>query len=103
MAGAAGRAAGRAAPHPTGGITIRGLAGPHIVEVRGFAPGTTAADIEEAMRNKGIAVHSCRLLQTSPKVIADVLCDSKEDADRIGQFHNQEVGPEVIRAALWSS
>lgn len=92
VAGAAGRAAGGPAQRPNGGMTIRGLAGPHLVEVRGFAPGTTAGDIEEAIRNKGISVHSCRLLQSSPKVIADVLCDSKEDADRIGEFHGQWVG-----------
>lgn len=93
MAGAAGRAAGgRPAPQPTGAMMIRGRAGPHLVEIRGFAPGTTAADIEEAMRTKGISIHSCRLLQTSPKVTADVLCDSKEDADRVGEFHQQWVG-----------
>lgn len=94
MAGAAGRAGvpgGRAAPQPRDGITIRGRAGPHVVEIRGFAPGTTAADVEEAMRAKGISVHSCRLLETSPKVIADVLCDTKEDADRVGEFHQQWV------------
>lgn len=75
---------------------IRGRAGPHVVEIRGFAPGTTAADIEEAMRAKGISVHSCRLLQTSPKVIADILCDSKEDADRVGEFHQQWVGRLIL-------
>lgn len=72
-------------------MTIKGIAGPHVVEVRGFAPGTSAADVEEAMRAKGISVHSCRVLESSPKVIVDVLCDSKEDADRIGEFHQQWV------------
>lgn len=95
VAGAAGRAAGGPAQRSNGGLTIRGLAGPHIVEVRGFAPGTTAGDIEEAIRSKGISVHSCRLLQSSPKVIADILCDSKEDADRIGEFHGQWVSSRI--------
>ncbi|CAN8096699.1 unnamed protein product [Discula destructiva] len=89
FAGAAARAGVQQQAPPTGGITIKGLAGPHVVEVRGFAPGTTAADIEEALRGKGISVHSCRILQSSPKVIVDILCDSKEDADRIGEFHQQ--------------
>lgn len=79
------------APRAVGGMTIKGIAGPHVVEVRGFAPGTSAADIEEAMRAKGISVHSCRVLQSSPKVIVDILCDSKEDADRISEFHQQWV------------
>lgn len=87
--GAAARGARQQAPRPVGGMTIKGIAGPHVVEVRGFAPGTSAADVEEAMRAKGISVHSCRILQSSPKVIVDILCDSKEDADRIGEFHQQ--------------
>lgn len=91
FAGAAARAGARQQAPPTGGLTIKGLAGPHLVEVRGFAPGTTAADVEEALRNTGISVHSCRILQSKPKVIADILCETKEDADRIGQFHEQWV------------
>lgn len=93
VAGTAGQRGAQSTSQPASGMTIRGLAGPHVVEVRGFAPGTTAADIEEAMMSKGISVHSCRLLETSPKVIADILCDSKEDADRISEFHGQWVCP----------
>ncbi|KAF3769953.1 hypothetical protein M406DRAFT_348970 [Cryphonectria parasitica EP155] len=67
-------AAARAGPRPATGLTIKGLAGPHVVEVRGFAPGTTAADVEQATRNQGIAVHSCQLIRTSPTVDADLTC-----------------------------
>lgn len=99
--GAAARGGPRQqAPRPVGGITIKGIAGPHVVEVRGFAPGTSAADVEEAMRAKGISVHSCRVLQSSPKVIVDILCDSKEDADRIGEFHQQWVGTNLVSSAI---
>lgn len=91
FAGAAARAGSQQQGPPASGITIKGLAGPHVVEVRGFAPGTTAADVEEALRTKGISVHSCRILQSSPKVIVDILCESKEEADRIGEFHQQWV------------
>lgn len=91
FAGAAARAGGRQQGPPTGGITIKGSAGPHVVEVRGFAPGTTAADVEQSLRDRGISVHSCRVLESSPKVIVDILCDTKEDADRIGEFHQQWV------------
>lgn len=97
FAGAAARGDARQqTSRPVGGMTIKGIAGPHVVEVRGFAPGTSAADVEEAMRAKGISVHSCRILQSNPKVIVDILCDSKEDADRIGEFHQQWVGLEAI-------
>ncbi|PSS03753.1 hypothetical protein BD289DRAFT_96586 [Coniella lustricola] len=86
-----GGTAVRAVPRPMTGLTIKGLAGPHVVEVQGFAPGTTAADVEQASRHKGVGVYGCRLLQSSPTVNVDVYCDTKEDADRIREvFHNIE-------------
>lgn len=91
FAGAAARAGPRQQAPPTSGLTIKGLAGPHVTEIRGFAPGTTAADIEEALRNEEISVHSCRILQMTPTVHVDILCETKEDADRLQQFHQQWV------------
>lgn len=91
MASSAITGASRHIQQPNMAMSIRGLAGPHVVEVKNLAPGTTAADVEEAMRRKGIAVHSCRLLQTSPTVIADIVCDTKDDADKIKQFNGQWV------------
>ncbi|KAI1247281.1 hypothetical protein MGN70_011169 [Eutypa lata] len=72
------------------GITIRGLAGPFVVMAQNFAPGTTAADIESAMTPIGGLISSCRLVKTHPIVIAEVVFENKEGADRvINTFHNQ--------------
>lgn len=91
VAGSAAGAAPRHPQQPNVPLSIRGLAGPQVVEVKNLAPGTTAADVEEAMRRQGITIHSCRLLQTSPTVIADVVCVSKDDADKIAKFDGQWV------------
>lgn len=74
------------------GLTIRGLAGPFVVMAQNFAPGTTAADIESAMTPVGGLVTSCRLLKTTPIVIAEIVFESKEGADNvIATFNNQTV------------
>jgi hypothetical protein len=80
------------APGPSKGITIRGLAGPFAVMAQNFAPGTTAADIESAMTPIGGIVSSCRLIKTSPIVIAEIVFESKDGADRVIEtFDNQTV------------
>jgi hypothetical protein len=57
-----------------------------------FAPGTTAADIESAVTPVGGLVQSCRLLKTDPIVIAEIVFESKEGADRVIEtFNNQTV------------
>lgn len=84
---------------PSGpGITIRGLAGPFAVMAQNFAPGTTAADIESAMTPVGGLVSECRLVKTHPIVIAEIVFESKEGADRVIQtFNNQTVGSLLLR------
>ncbi len=64
------------------GISIRGQAGPFVVMAQNFAPGTTAADIESAMTPVGGLVTSCRLLKTSPIVIAEIVFESREGAEK---------------------
>lgn len=74
------------------GLTIRGLAGPYIVLAQNFAPGTTAADIESAMTPIGGIINRCRIIKTSPMVIAEIEFQTKEGADAaINQFNNQTV------------
>jgi len=74
------------------GITIKGLAGPFAVLAQNFAPGTTAADIESAMTPVGGLISSCRLVKTHPIVIAEIIFESKEGADRvIERFDKQTV------------
>jgi len=76
----------------TGSISIRGLAGPYIVIAKNLALGTTAADIESAMTPVGGVVLGCRLIAERPKVIAELIFESKEGADNVvDTFNNQNV------------
>jgi hypothetical protein len=79
-------------PPAGNGITIKGLAGPFAVLAQNFAPGTTAADIESALTPVGGLISSCRLVKTHPIVIAEIVFESKEGADRvIERFDKQTV------------
>ncbi|GAP89186.1 putative pentatricopeptide repeat protein [Rosellinia necatrix] len=72
------------------GITIKGLAGPFAVLAQNFAPGTTAADIESALTPVGGLINSCRLVKTHPIVIAEIVFESKEGADRVIERFDQQ-------------
>ncbi|MCJ1401543.1 hypothetical protein MMC11_004759 [Xylographa trunciseda] len=81
------------------GMTIRGLAGPYTVQASNFAPGTTAADIESAMAPIGGAMQSCRIIKSTPTVIAEMVFLDKAGADSvIATFNNQKVCPKRPRA-----
>jgi hypothetical protein len=82
----------------TAGLSIRGLAGPYIVSAKNLAPGTTAADIESAMTPIGGVVLGCRLIAERPKVIAELIFETKEGADNVVEtFNNQNVsGPRLL-------
>lgn len=72
-------------------ISIRGRAGPYTVYAKNFAPGTTAADIEDATVT---AIKeppmSCRLLSDRPTVLAELIYETKEMADMmVNTFNNQ--------------
>jgi len=57
-----------------------------------FAPGTTAADIESAMTPVGGIIESCRIIKQRPIVIAEIVFESKEGAQKvIDTFNNQTV------------
>ncbi|KAK1779271.1 hypothetical protein QBC45DRAFT_138186 [Copromyces sp. CBS 386.78] len=90
-----------AASVPTGpsskGFTIRGLAGPFAVMAQNFAPGTTAADIENAMTPIGGLILSCRIMKHNPIVIAEIVFESKEGADDvIATFDKQTADGRVL-------
>ncbi|KAI1180434.1 hypothetical protein F4777DRAFT_530308 [Nemania sp. FL0916] len=72
------------------GFTIKGLAGPFAVLAQNFAPGTTAADIESALTPVGGLISSCRLVKTHPIVIAEIVFESKEGADRVIERFDQQ-------------
>ncbi|KAI0526453.1 hypothetical protein F5B22DRAFT_158779 [Xylaria bambusicola] len=77
-------------PQDGRGITIKGLAGPFAVLAQNFAPGTTAADIESALTPVGGLISNCRLLKTHPIVIAEIVFESKEGADRVIQSFDKQ-------------
>ncbi|KAL8285280.1 hypothetical protein RB600_009640 [Gaeumannomyces tritici] len=81
-----------------GGISIRGLAGPPVVMAQNFAPGTTAADIESAFTPYGGIVSRCRLLKTSPIIIAEIVFEDPNGAQRvIDQFNNQVADGRLLK------
>lgn len=78
------------------GISIRGLAGPYVVVGSNFAPGTTAADIESAMTPIGGEITSCRVITSSPTVIAEMVFIDKSGAENvIATFNNEKVRIEI--------
>ncbi|KAG5982491.1 hypothetical protein E4U55_001827 [Claviceps digitariae] len=77
----------------TMGMTIRGLAGLFAVMGQNFAPGTTAADIESAMTPVGGEMTSCRIIKTSPFLLAEMVFSSREGGERVIEtFNNKIVG-----------
>ncbi|KAF2457738.1 hypothetical protein BDY21DRAFT_390389 [Lineolata rhizophorae] len=92
-AGANGRSAGVASKQE--GINIKGAAtpasrGPVVVIASNFAMGTTAADIEAVMLPVGGEMESCRLVSSSPTVIAEMVFKDREGAENVvGMFNNK--------------
>ncbi|KAI4740014.1 hypothetical protein E4T50_09549 [Aureobasidium sp. EXF-12298] len=69
-------------------ITVRGAAGPYCVVASNFAPGTTAADIESVMAPVGGDMSGCKLISTSPNVIAEMLFLDRTGADNVINMFN---------------
>ena len=73
-------------------ISIRGTAGPYVVLASNFAPGTTAADIQSAMIPTGGEMQSCRILTSTPTVMAEMVFSEKDNAESvISTFNNKKV------------
>ncbi|KAH9884435.1 hypothetical protein F4778DRAFT_763054 [Xylariomycetidae sp. FL2044] len=88
-------------PPAAQGMMIKGLAGPFAVMAQNFAPGTTAADIESAMTPVGGLVTSCRVVKSYPIVIAEIVFENKEGADRVIQtFNNQNADGRTLHVYL---
>jgi len=92
------------------GLSIKGKAGPFVVEARNFAPGTTAADIESALADEILdstgssALLSCRLVSTSPTVVAEMTFTEKYIADRvISTYDQQKADGRILRLSLKAS
>ncbi|KAH7393311.1 hypothetical protein BKA64DRAFT_675802 [Cadophora sp. MPI-SDFR-AT-0126] len=87
---------GSAKPSP--GISIRGLAGPSMVMIKNLALGTTVADIESAMTPVGGNVLNCRIISEKPKVIAELVFETKEGADNVvDTFNNQNADGHLLQ------
>lgn len=74
-------------------LNIRGAAsGPYIVRAQNFAPGTTAADIESVMQNVGGQMTYCKLVASTPTVIAEMSFVDRTGAEKvIEMFNNKKV------------
>ena len=87
---------GVASKGPVGEISIRGTAGPYVVIGSNFAPGTTAADIESAMVPSGSEMQSCRIITSTPTVMAEMVFAEKHNAESvISTFNNKKVWQNV--------
>ncbi|KAF2873755.1 hypothetical protein BDV95DRAFT_660084 [Massariosphaeria phaeospora] len=72
-------------------------AGPYTVIASNFAPRTTSGDIETVMGPHAGVVHSCRLLTSTPTVIAELVLDTKEGADNIvATFNNRKADGRLL-------
>ncbi|KXL46669.1 hypothetical protein M433DRAFT_316719 [Acidomyces richmondensis BFW] len=79
-------------------LNIRGAArGPFIVQASNFASGTTAADIESVMQSVGGAMNYCRLVASTPTVIAEMSFVSQDGAERvIEMFNNKKADGQLL-------
>ncbi|KAI4211638.1 MAG: hypothetical protein LQ351_005541 [Letrouitia transgressa] len=82
-------------------ISIRGIAGPYNVIGDNFAPGTTAADIKSAMSPSGGEMQNCRIIQTSPTVMAEMVFAERAHADNvIATFNNKRADGRIIHVYM---
>lgn len=73
-----------------------------MVVIKNLAFGTTAADLESAMTPIGGNVLNCRIITERPKVIAEVVFETKEGADNVvDTFNNRNVSCPEIRMIEW--
>jgi hypothetical protein len=89
---------------PSGpGLSIKGTAGPFVVQASNFAPGTTAADIEAAIQTVAIdstgnsGLMTCRILTSNPTVMAEMVFPERYIADKVvGTFNNQKADGRIL-------
>jgi len=73
-------------------LSIKGASGPFIVVGSNFAPGTTAADIQSALEPATGPMLSCRIIASSPSVMAEFAYADKSAAELVvANYHNQRV------------
>jgi len=59
-------------------VSIRGIAGPFSVLAQNFAPGTSAADVENAFTRVGGQILKCVVLKSEPFVLVEAVFASRE-------------------------
>ncbi|KAJ5346501.1 hypothetical protein N7541_008983 [Penicillium brevicompactum] len=78
-------------------LSIKGASGPFVVIARNFAPGTTAADIQAALEPSTGQMLSCRIIASSPSVVAELAYSDKPAAELvIANFHNQRADGRLL-------
>jgi hypothetical protein len=84
------------------GLSIRGAAGPAVVQAANFAPGTTAEDIKHAMQSLG-KILSCIILTAQPTVICEVVFETKTAAENCVAQYNEQVADGLSPFAISST
>lgn len=78
-------------------LSIKGASGPFIVVASNFAPGTTAADIQQALEPVTAPMVSCRITSSSPSVVAEIAYAEKKAAElTVANFDNQMVSVALV-------
>jgi hypothetical protein len=62
-------------------VSIRGIAGPFSVLAQNFAPGTSAADVENAFTRVGGQILKCVVLKTEPFVLVEAVFARREGGE----------------------
>ncbi|KAK6524955.1 hypothetical protein TWF281_011845 [Arthrobotrys megalospora] len=73
------------------GISIKGSAGPFAVHGSNFASGTTASDIRTFLGGYDLPVLNCGILSANPTVIAEILFEKRDAADRCVELFNNRL------------
>ncbi|KAJ5881957.1 uncharacterized protein N7529_000629 [Penicillium soppii] len=85
-------------------ISIKGASGPFVVVGQNFAPGTTAADIQSALEPVTGPMLSCRIIASSPNVVAEFAYAEKSAAELVvANYHNQRADGRILTMNLKSA
>ncbi|KAJ5242948.1 uncharacterized protein N7469_001275 [Penicillium citrinum] len=87
--------------HVSSGLSIKGASGPFVVVASNFAPGTSAADIQSALESNTGPMLSCRVINHSPSVTAEITYAEKWTAENtVANFNNQRADGRLLSFKL---
>ncbi|KAJ5771728.1 hypothetical protein N7520_002257 [Penicillium odoratum] len=82
---------------PRGGLSINGASGPFVVMGSNFAPGTTAADSQSALKATSDPMLTCRVISHKPTVTAKFAFENKWNAGNVvASLHHQRADGRLL-------